>query len=490
MSEFKLILNCKECMKNKASYVFETFFNVLGISFEIIHNCGNLASSDPIIIYGDDNIAQDMKCKIVIAASSSAADYFSGFLEYDANNVKHFRFNNIELPILFPNDVAQAIIEVCPKGAVHIHQDIIASAFFFLSCWQEVVIDTRDGIGRFSYDRSLQRILNITNRPIVNDYLNILKFAIETSLKLNGRPFPPKPFWKHNKDFVACLTHDIDGVKKWTKWKIYDEVKQCGKIALKTHQAQVAARRIARVLTSIMRSSDPYWNFDKIMNIEERYGFSSTFYFFGGGEHPRDANYSVYDNKIVKLLSEIQNRGHEVGLHGSFDSYNNFEILQDEMQNLEALVGDIYSIRQHYLRLDIQKTFAIYEQLGIECDVTLGFAEHEGFRAGFCFPFHPYNIKEDRRFDLIEIPLTVMDGTLSASHYKDLNSEEAWQRVESLLMTVRHYGGCIVLLWHNSHFDESELPGYTNVYERTLRWIADNNGVGLSVRNLLTNICR
>ena len=97
-------------------------------------------------------------------------------------------------------------------------------------------------------------------------------------------------------------------------------------------------------------------------------------------------------------------------------------------------------------------------------------------------------IKEDRRFDLVELPLTVMDGTLSASHYKGLSAKEAWQRVESLLTTVRHYGGCIVLLWHNSHFDESELPGYANVYERTLKWIADNNGEGLSARRLLSDV--
>ena len=76
-------------------------------------------------------------------------------------------------------------------------------------------------------------------------------------------------------------------------------------------------------------------------------------------------------------------------------------------------------------------------------------------------------------------------GLFCDTKYRGLNAEEAWQSVESLLATVKRYGGCIVLLWHNSHLDEFEHADYTGVYERTLEWVAENNGLGMSARSLL-----
>jgi len=273
-------------------------------------------------------------------------------------------------------------------------------------------------------------------------------------------------------------------------WGIYVEARYLGGIALKKRQPLTALHRMAKASASILSFKDPYWNFEKIANLEKEYGFSSSFYFFGGGKHPSDARYSIHDDKISRLLLEIQDRGHEVGLHGSFDSYNNLEMLQNEKQNLEKLVGKIFSTRQHCLRFDIQKTLAIQEQLGIKCDVTLGFAEHEGFRPGFCFPFHPYNIEEDSPFDVLELPLTIMDGTLSDTKYRGLTAEKAWQNVESLLATVKSYGGCIVLLWHNSRLDDFEHADYAGVYERSLEWIAENNGIGMSARSVLEQMLK
>jgi peptidoglycan/xylan/chitin deacetylase (PgdA/CDA1 family) len=318
-------------------------------------------------------------------------------------------------------------------------------------------------------------------RPVVNEYMDLLWEWID-SFNLG---FKRKKFW-NGKDFAACLTHDIDAAEKWSKSGLYGEARHWGAIALKERKPLSTINRMAKAMAFMLNSDDPYWNFDRIMNMEKQYGFSSSFYFFGGGRHKLDARYSVEDGKISTLLSEIQSRGHEVGLHGSFDSYSKLEMLRSEKENLEKVAGEIFSIRQHYLRFDTQKTFDIYEKLGIKCDVTLGFAAHEGFRAGICLPFYPYNLEEDRPFDVLEIPLTIMDGTLSDAKYRGLNAEEAWQSVKSLLETVKRQRGCIVLLWHNTHLDRFESADFAEVYERTLYWIACNNGLGLSAKQ----ICR
>ena len=86
---------------------------------------------------------------------------------------------------------------------IFIHYDIIASAFFFLSGWQEIVFMKNKPSFRFPYNESLQNQLNITNLPVVNYYFDILKEAVESvyNIHLNCEFFS-KP--------ILCLTHDID----------------------------------------------------------------------------------------------------------------------------------------------------------------------------------------------------------------------------------------------------------------------------------------
>jgi len=43
----------------------------------------------------------------------------------------------------------------------------------------------------------------------------------------------------------------------------------------------------------------------------------------------------------------------------------------------------------------------------------------------------------------------------------------------------------MVVLWHNQAFFDGEFPGYTNLYLKMLNWIRDNNGIGLSGKEVL-----
>jgi len=40
-----------------------------------------------------------------------------------------------------------------------------------------------------------------------------------------------------------------------------------------------------------------------------------------------------------------------------------------------------------------------------------------------------------------------------------------------LIDTTKKYNGLFVLLWHNSSLDRLELPGWIQVYERTMEYI-------------------
>ena len=79
--------------------------------------------------------------------------------------------------------------------------DIFASSFFMLTRWEEYVIKKRDMHNRFSAYESLAFKYNFLNRPVVNEYIVMLKNMlnhIDSRLR----------FKKYK--YSLLLTHDVD----------------------------------------------------------------------------------------------------------------------------------------------------------------------------------------------------------------------------------------------------------------------------------------
>ncbi|HGE72013.1 TPA: hypothetical protein ENX78_14335 [Candidatus Poribacteria bacterium] len=459
------------------AYTFDLILSVLSLEYEILSYSEfasrRVENKDILISYGHKGVGYFGDNRIHIYQSEFFGDNYMKPESMPKLPLKRYK----DIPIIYEGNGDLSEFVVRNGNVIETNIDIIASSFFMLSRYEEYLVDERDQYDRFPASASVAYKEGFLTRPIVNEYIELLWEWID-GFNLG---FKRKRLWG-DKDFVACLTHDIDFAKKWNREGIYSEIRHWGSIALKKHKPVSAIRRMKKALNLMIRRIDPYWNYKEIIELEKRYGFSSSFYFFGGGDFfwGVKAKYSVKDKKIADLIHEIKDSGCEVGLHGSFNSYNDLEMLQSEKESLEKIVGEIYSIRQHYLRFDVKKTYAIYEKLGIKCDVTLGYAQHEGFRAGICLPYHPYSLDEDRPYNVIEIPLTVMDCTLGDPIYRNLDTEESLSSIESLLAQVKKYNGCIVILFHNTYLDVLGHSEYMSIYKQCLEWVMENNGVCMS----------
>ena len=155
------------------------------------------------------------------------------------------------------------------------------------------------------------------------------------------------------------------------------------------------------------------------------------------------------NHKVKQAINKVSNAGAEIGLHAGYYSYNNQENINRQKGNLtKILKHGNFGCRQHYLRWKTPDTWRIQEECGLIYDTTLCFADHEGFRAGICHPFQPFDIKENRILNLWEIPLTIMDGSLF--NYRKLSPTEGLSTIESYIETVKKLQGLLALLWHNS----------------------------------------
>ncbi|TES90002.1 MAG: hypothetical protein E3J87_10860 [Candidatus Cloacimonadota bacterium] len=427
-------IGCREEFTNKAVFVFKTLLNTLAPK----------TKEKVTIGYGSLGDIEIVPCD---------TDYFNDIREYDIKRVKYFFWKGKKIPILFYDSIDESrdyytAAKVNSKPSIPF--DIISSAFFFLSQWQELHVKKRDKFDRFPYSESYQKRMKIALVPIVNEYMYVLKDLID----LFSKNIKWKPMWPSDKKFVIFLSHDVDSIWKWTKDSYKSNLKEI----------------FSKKRFNLRRS---YWLFEKILNGEKKLGATSTFFFLSG----------MYNTKALymrRLFEKLEKGGWEVGFHGGFDSYNSEEILFNEFRNLDAQVGKIMGTRQHFLRFSFPKTFLLQEKCGMEYDSTIGFAENEGYRTGFAFPYNPYNHSLDREFSLMEIPLNVMDTTLL--YHKRMNVKNIWKCVKKILEINRDYNGCLSILWHLSSFDD---PFLANIYWKIINWTNKEEGICLSGKEVV-----
>lgn len=260
--------------------------------------------------------------------------------------------------------------------------------------------------------------------------------------------------WPNNKKFAVCLTHDVDRVKKRYQY-IYEFLKT----------------RRSYHLKSIFEDKEPYWNFEKIMEIENKYKVKSTFFFLNE-KRKFDffqktklniffGSYSLYEDKIAEIIQKLHRNGWEMGVHGSYNSYNNKDLLKKEKSELEDVLGDkVIGIRQHYCNLEIPRTWQIQYEVGFLYDSTFGFKRGNGFRDKKYLPFHPLNNS------FLEIPITIMDATLF-SNYED--NEAIMRHCINLINEAENKNGVLTLLWHQRVFNENEFPNWSRIYEEIIK---------------------
>jgi hypothetical protein len=337
--------------------------------------------------------------------------------------------------------------------------DWFGGAFFLLTRYEEQVLGERDVRERFPARAALAWQEGFLDRPLVNEYLEVLW----ASLRRLWPGLVRKP-----RVFQARLSHDVD----WPYYAAGRPWRTVCKNALgdlvKRRDVNKAWQRLSVYLRALggRESDDPFDTFDEIMARSEELGLTSAFYFIAdqtGGAI--DGDYSLDDPRLRRLLRRIHERGHEIGLHPSYETFRDGTQLKKEFATLlnacaaEGIAQAEWGGRQHFLRWEAGETWRLWEDAGLAYDSTVGFAEQPGFRTGACYEHPVFLLRERKRLKLRERPLVVMDQTLLHAQYLNLSPERAQELAEQLLDRCRMYGGEFTLLWHNSQLMEAGERG-------------------------------
>lgn len=316
--------------------------------------------------------------------------------------------------------------------------DYLSTIFYMINGIQEHGEIQYDEIGRFKYSNSYQsRFKNIEDNLVARYAKKIFPELKEPRSRI-------------------FLSHDIDS--------IHGAVVQDSFYLLKKGNPLPVLKL---VMNAALQRPD-WMNMDKIMKIEDEYSLKSTFFWLvnKGRINEREVNsdYDISSGKIRKTLKMIGENGWENGLHKSISS----DSYKEEIAKLDL---PVIANRNHYLKFKLPDLYKDIEASGLKLDASIGFAEAIGFRNSYGLPFHPFDITERKPHSFVEVPLTVMDGTLK--QYKGVPLKDTASQILSF-MEKNKSGSLISILWHNTYFTEYKFAGYVKVYKQILEYIRDN----------------
>lgn len=418
-----------DVVSSRLTYVLDLIFNQRNIAYQVIN--------DPVVFEQSDNL------KLVYSDRPFERHYLTispGSLLFE----EEIRKQTITKDEFWNTDIL----------VINNHPDILASIFYVVSLYEEYVDPREDKHGRALLKNNILFKHGMYGKLMIERWSCVFIEYIEKQLSVDlaSQKIPVS----------VCPTFDIDHAYAYLKrGKLRNHLSVIKDVAFRD-----SVRLSERKKVQLGEMKDPYDTYAKIVAINNDYFNVKVFWHLGDyGKYDRNISpANVYHKRLIRNLS------HElfIGLHPSYKSNSDLSQLSIEKARISEILGHpVKHSRQHFLKLEVPKTYQHLINEGFEHDYTLGFAEQPGFRAGIARPFKWFNLEKDRVEELTIHPFAYMDGTLL--EYMKCSVDEAKQVIDDLISEISKYGGDFVFIWHNETIgDYGKWKGWSSVLDFTL----------------------
>jgi hypothetical protein len=453
-----IVLRCDPRLQRRVRYVFDTLLLAAGWSSAYVPEA---PASGPWLLYAPGGAAApapDRRCLRIAHAPAAWRAFESRSAAPSCAIVDG-------LPVVLRGAAEDA-------AAADVAFDLPANAFYFLASWSERCDGGPAGARRLHRD-SIYRRLGLP-QDIVDRYLHRLVEDVQALRRRLGRPPWPARAWPDGRSHAVVLSHDVDYLARGPLDVLRQGGRTLARHLLKSRDAREAAGAGAALAKALVRGRDPYSDIRGLMVGESQLGVRSSFQVAVARRHPNDVNYRIEQPWVLDRLRVIREGGFDLCLHGSYRSTEDPRWYVEEAALLERTLGRPRGSRQHFLSFDPDVLFAAQEEAGIEYDMSMGYPDHSGPRAGFSFPYFPYCLAQDRPYDVLQIGLGLMDVTLHS--YMGLRGEAAWRSIAASLDDLRRKRGCLSVVWHPIVFGGARDPGFGDLYWRLVRTVQAQGG--------------
>ena len=347
-----------------------------------------------------------------------------------------------------------------------IDADVIAGAHTCMNLWYERRTQPAVADGWITWEQDWMARAGLADPlPLADQWLDMIHDA---ALQMGW------PAIKPQRQSTIVLTHDVDylpgprdrGLPRLAR-AVYRQ------LALRRRPAD-ALRLLSAYLGRAAGSLAPYLELPRIVAAEQQRGARSSFQFVVAHAHPADPQYAAQlpspvvssgkagGDGLANVLSRVP-PGWEVCLHGSYGAARSPGKLAAERVRLETLIGrGVQGFRQHYLNFEPAGLFREVAAAQLRYDMSVGYNDRSGPRAGTYFAFRPYDMEARQEYTFWEIPFVLMDTTLATTYR--LGPHDALAHARRVLQPAISAGGCAAIIWHQEQCGGLLDPGYERVY--------------------------
>lgn len=348
--------------------------------------------------------------------------------------------------------------------------DLITSLGWILGGFEEYLSQERDRFGRWSQSNSLLSNHGLVEKPYINQWINeISKFLHKNKVKLI-------PLWPKNKTWVVVTSHDIEGLN----FVLGKVLKDFGKGVVNKDLGLLRFSLIKLVSTLIFTLTDGgrfKKGFKDLLNTVKELELKSSIFICGATKNSQylsfnDPDYDITNTEVLKSVKEAVKLGLSIGIHPVIYTAPYKSRYLDQIKHIEKNIGTkVNSCRHHYWnisRTDTGEALSAMNQAGIKYDTSLSFYNSSNFRRSVALPFKPFDIKNAKTIDLIEIPSTFMDQ---------------WSIKNSLskhLDLVKKLRGVATLDWHSNRFSHNYYKKQKDLFIKTIKKLKQDKSVWLT----------
>jgi hypothetical protein len=334
--------------------------------------------------------------------------------------------------------------------------DVFAASFYLLSRYEEYLPHSTDMYGRFAHTDSLAYREGFLDLPLVNIWLREFKTAL-------ARKYPELVFRYASFKFIP--TYDIDSAFSYLHkgWK-----RNLGGSLKAIATGQWAAVK-ARINVLRGRQPDPFDAYEWLDSLH-LYCRMRPYYFFLVAARRRGVDRNILPSgAALQELVRYHAAGYRVGIHPSWQSGDDDQLLTEEIDCLERMTDRaITRSRQHYIRWRLPITYRRLLKNGIEQDFSMGYGSINGFRASVASSFHWYDLEKEEATPLRIFPFCFMDA--NAFYEQNYTAGQAMTELMHYYHLVRKVNGLMITIWHNSFLgSDPQFAGWREVYEVFLK---------------------
>lgn len=464
-----LVLRCEPALLPRVGYVFDTLMMAAGVHVEHV---SHPPAEGPWLLYAatpDDSLPLE-RCLLVPHHPAAWDRLARGF---DAEAAGHAD----GVPTVFASEPAQG----SSSAAAFVSFDLVINAFYFLSSWSERAAQADGRSSRQLFKHSIFARLNLP-QDIVDRYLDLLLGRLRGLCLRLGRAWRPERSWPAQAHYAVVLSHDVDFVPEGPADMVVQGAKSLYRHAVRQRDLPDALRGGKALASALLGRRDPYGCIPAIISAERAAGVKSSFQVAVGHRHPADVNYRIERERTRDYLRAIVDAGFDLCLHGSYRSTEKPAWYVAEVELLTRRLQRPLGSRQHFLSFDYDCLFSAQEAAGIRYDMSMGFPDQPGPRAGFSHPYFPYCVAEERPYRVLQISLFLMDVTLRS--YLGLKGSSACRAIDECLAGLRARRGCASVVWHPIVFGGARDPGFDDLYWALVERVRQTDGLPTDGRQI------